>query len=538
MKYNLGCGSDYRHGWVNVDQFAASQPDVVMDLETFPWPLDDDSADEILLSHVLEHLGGSADVFLKVMQELYRICKPSALITIRVPDPRHDDYLSDPTHQRPVIPGLFQPFDLALIEGWQAAGLPGTPLGKYLGIDFATRQVTHHLDPRWLTAFQEGRITREALGDAMSFNNNVIQWHEIVLEAVKPFSPGRSLKALDSLVAKRTGGMGDVLMALSALSALKRATGVAVYLETSEAYIDLKACADIDGVFTSPEQVEAHMASRAPGLVKYIDWSPAAHGCQRRHQVDAFLMSLGVTLADSHKGLTWPEVDGPPSEALFGLPPRTGSGRRIVIHAGATDPNRTWPVALWQTLVEDLLKSGHQVILVGKRDSEDGRSALAVKVEGVQDLTDRLSLQQTLHLLKACDLLVSSDSGPIQLAGATDIAIVGLYSVAGGAARLPFRSGSTAHRAIGITPACPFHPCYPAINDPEALSAFIAREGIAANDGPAIFSRWCLNPDRYACLRENETLGAVKAAIGTLLNDTSGTPPPYVARPRKRPPSS
>jgi ADP-heptose:LPS heptosyltransferase len=520
LKYNLGCGADYHFGWVNVDRFAAANPDIVMDLEAFPWSLPDDSADEILLSHVLEHLGGTSDIFLKVMQELYRVCKPGAKVTIRVPDPRHDDYLSDPTHQRPVIPGLFQPFDLALNEAWQAIGLPGTPLGKYLQIDFAVVSATPYLDPRWRTALDEGRIGADALGLAMRGENKVVQWHEIVLEAVKPFAPGRSLKSLAGLVVRRTAGLGDVLMAVSALSAIKRATGAPVYLETAPDYAEIAALTgDLDGVFTDGEAARAHIATLAPGTVKYLDWSAAGHGAARRHQVESFLGTLGLTLNDADKGLRMlPALDADPEGlAALGLPTRAAGQARVLLHAGVTDPNRTWPEGFWRGLAEALIAEGRQVALIGRSDGADGRGAQVIAAPGLIDLTDTLSLTQTLTLMRASDLLVSGDAGPIQLAGATDIAIVGLYSVVSGASRLPFRRGSVSTRAIAVAPACPFHPCYPRINDREALGAFIAREGLSPTDGPAIFSTWCLNEDRYACLRDADAAENVRAAIAALL---------------------
>jgi hypothetical protein len=42
-----------------------------------------------------------------MLQELYRVCKHGAIIDIRVPHPRHDTFLHDPTHVRPItIEGL------------------------------------------------------------------------------------------------------------------------------------------------------------------------------------------------------------------------------------------------------------------------------------------------------------------------------------------------------------------------------------------------------------------------------------------------
>ena len=102
MKLNLGCGPKRMAGWVNVDKAAAFRPDQVVDLEEFPWPWPDASVDEILLNHVLEHLGQAPDSFIGVMKELWRVCKPGAPVRVHVPDPRHESFLGDPTHVRPV----------------------------------------------------------------------------------------------------------------------------------------------------------------------------------------------------------------------------------------------------------------------------------------------------------------------------------------------------------------------------------------------------------------------------------------------------
>ena len=72
------------------------------DLEKFPYPFDENSVDQIYMSHVLEHIGGESSVFNLIMQELYRICKNNSIIDIFVPHPRNDDFLSDPTHVRPI----------------------------------------------------------------------------------------------------------------------------------------------------------------------------------------------------------------------------------------------------------------------------------------------------------------------------------------------------------------------------------------------------------------------------------------------------
>jgi glycosyltransferase involved in cell wall biosynthesis len=187
MKLNLGCGKDHLPGWVNVDKFPEAAPDVAHDLERFPWPFADGCATEVLLKHVLEHLGKDADSFLGILRELYRVCAPDALVRIAVPHPRHRDFLQDPTHVRPVLAEMFEHFSLDINDQWVRRGQPGTPLALYLGIDFAIEKVTLMLDPWWDAEYRSGRVSKDQLDRAARDLNNVIQATEIELRARKPF---------------------------------------------------------------------------------------------------------------------------------------------------------------------------------------------------------------------------------------------------------------------------------------------------------------------------------------------------------------
>ncbi len=104
MKLNLGCGKKYIDGWINVDFYDDSKCDVTHDLEEFPWPWEDDSVSEIRIIHTLEHLGADWKVYIKILQEMYRVCEDDALIHVNAPSPWHWNYISDPTHVRRVTP--------------------------------------------------------------------------------------------------------------------------------------------------------------------------------------------------------------------------------------------------------------------------------------------------------------------------------------------------------------------------------------------------------------------------------------------------
>lgn len=185
LRLNLGCGGRKVDGYLNVDSSAACQPDLVLDLEQTPWPWPDDAAEEILLIHVLEHLGESTQGFLALMKEMWRVTRPGGKITIVVPHPRHDDFLGDPTHVRAVLPETLVMFDQERNRQWQTQGAANTPLGIYLGIDLAFRSYRFDYDPLWLDRLQRGEISQDALDQAARQYNNVIKQVTVVLEARK-----------------------------------------------------------------------------------------------------------------------------------------------------------------------------------------------------------------------------------------------------------------------------------------------------------------------------------------------------------------
>src|SRR5271154_988333 len=108
------------------------------------------------------------------MQELYRVCRNGATVTIMVPHPRHDFFLNDPTHVRPVTPEGLAHFSQKLNRQRMSAGAANTPLGVYLGIDFDIVSSTHTLDKMWLDRAQRGQISQADLEQAVRQLNNVV----------------------------------------------------------------------------------------------------------------------------------------------------------------------------------------------------------------------------------------------------------------------------------------------------------------------------------------------------------------------------
>jgi len=185
MKLNLGCGMNRQAGYINVDCFAEAQPDMVWDLEVTPWPWETSSADEILMNHSLEHMGATTPGFFSIMKELYRVCKPDGRIVLHVPHPRHDSYLTDPTHVRPITPFMFGLFSKRNNREWEQTNVSNTPLGLYLDVDFRVAEANQVLDPYYADLFNSGGISEADLNRAIAERNNVVIEYQIVLSVVK-----------------------------------------------------------------------------------------------------------------------------------------------------------------------------------------------------------------------------------------------------------------------------------------------------------------------------------------------------------------
>jgi hypothetical protein len=183
IKLNLGCGQRLLAGYVNVDKFG--EPDLRCDLEQFPWPWTDDSAGEVVMSHVLEHLGASSDSFIRIMQELHRVCRAGALIHVTVPHPRHDTFLADPTHVRPITPLLFTLFSKTLNREWAGQGYAATPLALYHDVDFEVEASTYVLEAEYARHMSEGGHGEAELQRLLRTYNNVAAEISIRLRVIK-----------------------------------------------------------------------------------------------------------------------------------------------------------------------------------------------------------------------------------------------------------------------------------------------------------------------------------------------------------------
>ena len=92
---DLGCGKKKQDpAAIGLDRQRGSSADVLCDLRHFPWPIKDNCAGKVYLSHFLEH---HPDI-LGAMAEVHRIAQAGAEVIIVTPHYSSPDSYTDPTH--------------------------------------------------------------------------------------------------------------------------------------------------------------------------------------------------------------------------------------------------------------------------------------------------------------------------------------------------------------------------------------------------------------------------------------------------------
>ena len=322
------------------------------------------------------------------------------------------------------------------------------------------------------------------------------------MPAVAPLHP--RFDGVERIAVLRGGALGDLVFALPALAALRAAyPSAAITLlggPVAPALLGGRLGVPVDAVEVLPfwpgvrdgdgagddagEAVEAFVGRMR---AQRFDLAVQAHGGGRH--ANPFLLRLGAqhTVGTGtpdaerlertlhydyfqHEVLRWLEVAGLAGAAPVALEPELpvaaeeraagerliGPGPRVVIHPGATDPRRHWPVARFGAVAAAVARRGARVAVVGDA-SEAGiadRVVAAADHPAVVSLAGRLDLGGLVGVLAAADVVVANDSGPRHLAQAVGARTVGVFVFGNTINAMPF--GRQRHRIrLGRTTRCP-----------------------------------------------------------------------------------
>lgn len=119
VRLDLACGQNCLQDFEGVDLYAP-QAHRKIDLCRFPWPIDDNSVDELFCSHFIEHIPArpieardlvdpnpqmldrwlDVDMFFAFFDEAWRILKPGGKFRVICPALKSNRAFQDPTHRR------------------------------------------------------------------------------------------------------------------------------------------------------------------------------------------------------------------------------------------------------------------------------------------------------------------------------------------------------------------------------------------------------------------------------------------------------
>lgn len=184
QKLFMACGEERREGFLHVDAFDSSNPDVVHAIEQTPWPFESDRFTEIVINH-LSRVGKEIYQQKSILSEIYRVCAENAILTLNLPWIRHDSYWADPTNVRPYCPETLQLLSRQYCKILKDQKIAHTPLSEMFGVDFEVTSIVQTYDPSWWSKVQAGLLNREQLREAASMNWGVVKSWTATLRAIK-----------------------------------------------------------------------------------------------------------------------------------------------------------------------------------------------------------------------------------------------------------------------------------------------------------------------------------------------------------------
>jgi ubiquinone/menaquinone biosynthesis C-methylase UbiE len=166
LRLDVGAGLHPKEGFITLDNSEACNPDILCDLDNESIPLPDDSVKEVWANYILEHCKDH----LKVMDEIWRVCEPGALVQLNVPHVGWDGAVTDPQHK--------SYFTQHSIDYWDTRRQACSDWGNKSKFDLV--HLEQEIDP--FVANMSDQTTKAI---ALQFWRNVIQKIKFTLRVVK-----------------------------------------------------------------------------------------------------------------------------------------------------------------------------------------------------------------------------------------------------------------------------------------------------------------------------------------------------------------
>jgi len=185
----------------------------------------------------------------------------------------------------------------------------------------------------------------------------------------------------------------------------------------------------------------------APPLDRWVRYSYYQHEVLRFLEVVALVGAAPVTV-EPRLALTAADV----RHAETALP--ISAQPLVVLHPGASDPRRRWPAESFAELARALGERGCRVAVVGHGPDDARAGARIAELSDAVDLVGELDMKGMTGVLARARLVIANDSGPRHLGAALGTPTVGVYWVGNVINAGPLLRGR--HRvAVSFRNTCP-----------------------------------------------------------------------------------
>ncbi len=165
-RLDLACGVNKKENFTGIDRNKEIKPDIIHNLDTYPWPFEDQSCFELHCNHFVEHVHSLN----KFMEECHRILVPKGLLVISAPYYTSFEASMNPDHKRVINEKTFLFFNQEYIKK--------SKVEFDTHANFKVEGVKYHFDPEWATR------SEDAKNWAREHYWNVVKNFEITLRRV------------------------------------------------------------------------------------------------------------------------------------------------------------------------------------------------------------------------------------------------------------------------------------------------------------------------------------------------------------------
>ncbi len=164
-------------------------------------------------------------------------------------------------------------------------------------------------------------------------------------------------------------------------------------------------------------------APEAPELDQWVPYIYFQHEILRYLEVVSL---VGARTSEVEPHITVTEQDR--SEIKQHLTPEDFRQPLVVLHPGASDPRRRWPIENFAAIGDILAEKGARIIVTGTESERALTQAVIRSMSApASDLAGKISLNGLAALLRYCHLVISNDTGPLHLSNAVGTASVGIF---------------------------------------------------------------------------------------------------------------